>query len=222
MYFAVIGDMVDSRKMIERSKTQNLLKSTLDDVNTAFANDLAANFTITLGDEFQGLFHRGDNLLRIVYAIINAMEQEDVKLRFGIGIGDINTDINPKLAIGADGPAFHYARDAIEAIKTIESKNTQIITGIRLQSGKQGEYEQSLNTIFSLCTFIRGKWTKRQREIAHCMVQTGNVQTKAAAALGITQSSVHKSLTNSGYYTFINAWESAQEGIASHWGGQNV
>lgn len=47
--------------------------------------------------------------------IISEMEIEmyPVKLRFGIGIGSIVTDINRELLLGADGPAYHNARKMI-------------------------------------------------------------------------------------------------------------
>jgi len=37
-------------------------------------------------------------------------------IRFGLGLGEIVTDINREQSIGADGPAYWRARAAIEAI----------------------------------------------------------------------------------------------------------
>lgn len=40
----------------------------------------------------------------------------DIPIRFGVGVGSILTDINPDISIGADGPAYWHAREAIRYI----------------------------------------------------------------------------------------------------------
>lgn len=50
---------------------------------------------ITLGDEFQGLLNNPAYAIEIVKYI--QRELYPVKLRFGIGIGEISTEINQKL-----------------------------------------------------------------------------------------------------------------------------
>jgi hypothetical protein len=217
MYYAIIGDMIDSKKLAERGKAQKLLEKTLGELNAAYGEDIAAKFTITLGDEFQGLLFRGEHCLSMVSKIMNAMDTEGIPLRFGIGIGGMGTDILSDRAIGADGPAYHHAREAIGAIRQIEAKKAEIVTNIRIRSEENGVADQTLNSIFSLCTFIRSKWTKRQAEIAKCVMECGNVQTKAATKLGITQSSVQKSLAASGYYSYTKALETAGRAVAAHW-----
>ena len=73
---------------------------------------------ITLGDEFQGLLNNPAYAIEIVKYI--QRELYPVKLRFGIGIGEISTEINQKAAIGADGPAFYAAREIINFLKNEE------------------------------------------------------------------------------------------------------
>lgn len=96
------------------------LNHILNQLNTEYSFDISAKFTITLGDEFQGLLHNCTNLLHITETI--QREMYPVKLRFGIGVGEITTDINPELAIGADGPSYYYARKAIHELRNNEKK----------------------------------------------------------------------------------------------------
>ena len=103
-YAAIIGDIKDSRKLDTRKQIQKNLNHILNQLNTEYSFDISAKFTITLGDEFQGLLHNCTNLLHITETI--QREMYPVKLRFGIGVGEITTDINPELAIGADGPSY--------------------------------------------------------------------------------------------------------------------
>ena len=87
------------------------MKQVLEEINNKYISDISAKFIITLGDEFQGLLGNGVNTMNIVSEIGRKMYP--VKIRFGIGIG-------------ADGPAYYKARDAIEYLKGNEKKNKQL------------------------------------------------------------------------------------------------
>ncbi|MBN7797549.1 SatD family protein [Parahaliea mediterranea] len=112
---ALIGDIVDSRGVEERGALQRSLNALFDDLNRRFADSLLSPLTLTLGDEFQALFARADDLWTVITCLQAAVHP--VQVRFGLGLGDIVTDINPQAALGMDGPAFHLARDAVEALK---------------------------------------------------------------------------------------------------------
>lgn len=45
-----------------------------------------------------------------------------VRLRFGIGFGEISTNIFCEAAIGTDGPAYYEARKMIEKLHKQEKK----------------------------------------------------------------------------------------------------
>ena len=112
-YYAIIGD-------IKRSKKIEKLKKILDNVNSIYNNDISAKFLITLGDEFQGLLEITAPILEIIKYI--QREIYPIKLRFGVGIGNVSTLINHEAAIGADGPAFYAAREMIEFLREQEKK----------------------------------------------------------------------------------------------------
>lgn len=54
MYCALIGDLISSTKIQskERKRLQEKLKLLIDRVNSDYKDYIAANFLITLGDEF--------------------------------------------------------------------------------------------------------------------------------------------------------------------------
>ena len=54
-YFAVIGDIIDSKKINNRYQDQKTLETCLNDLNNEYQAVLVSKFSITLGDEFQGL-----------------------------------------------------------------------------------------------------------------------------------------------------------------------
>ena len=130
-YLAIIGDLKHSRDISDRYVVQEKLNKVLGEINESYSRDLSSKFTITLGDEFQGLLNCGVNTMRIISDIERRMYP--VKIRFGIGIGSITTDINTEMAIGADGPGYYKAREAIEYLRIIEKRNSTQAADIRFE-----------------------------------------------------------------------------------------
>ena len=159
MYYAIIGDIKNSKEIDNRYEVQNKLKKILDDINLKY---IKANFLITLGDEFQGLLNSPAFAIEIVKYI--QRELYPVKLRFGIGIGEISTAINQKAAIGADGPAFYAAREIINFLKNEEKhlKNQAPDIQIKYYNSKSIEIDE-INIMLALIKVIEDSWTDKQR-----------------------------------------------------------
>lgn len=203
-YVAIIGDIKSSKEIENRNNVQEKLKKILEKINMKYENDISAKFMITLGDEFQGLLCNGEKVPTIIEEIQSKMYP--IEIRFGIGVGAITTEINSEMSIGADGPGYYKARDAIEFLKKNERKNKIHISDIRIEIDKdKNSIAEMLNTIFSLLAVVKNKWTKRQREIIMDMVKYQDGQEKSAARLEITQSSVQRGLTNGNYYAYKEA-----------------
>lgn len=203
-FIAIIGDIVQSREISDRKETQNKLKAILDNINRKYADEIASKFMITLGDEFQGLLRCGKNILDIIDEIETGMYP--ISLRFGIGIGEMDTDINFDMPLGSDGPAYHNARKMIDEIKIKENRYETDYSNIMIWA--QGENEHTamlLNGIISLCSALKSKWTSRQKEIISCYLESDKNQYTTAEKLGINQTSVHRALDLSKYYTYQNA-----------------
>jgi hypothetical protein len=115
MWLVLIADVVASRTIVDRETTQQVLVSTLAELNVKGRDQLASPYTITLGDEFQAVFHRADRIFADALEIMRALHP--VQVRFSWGLGDLRTPINPALAIGMDGPAFHWAREGMRMLK---------------------------------------------------------------------------------------------------------
>lgn len=205
-YIAIIGDIKNSKELENRRDTQIKLNSVLNNINAKYKSVISAKFMITLGDEFQGLLCRGDGALDIIEEIQRAMYP--VKIRFGIGVGQITTEINAEMAIGADGPGYYKAREAIEMLKNSEYRNKTQAANIRIEvEDDENSITIMLNTIFSLMAVIQDNWSRRQREIVWAYEQYGGSQLECAERLNISQSSVQRSLINSNYYAYKDAKE---------------
>lgn len=203
-YTAVIGDIKASRKLEHRGDVQKKLAAILDKINGDYASDIAAKFKITLGDEFQGLLYCSSNVIKIIQFI--EMEMYPVQLRYGIGVGEITTDIDPDIPLGADGPAYYHARKAIDHLKEMEQKkkSMEADTWIELQEEEQ-DLQKLLNTLLSLTAALKRNWSDRQYEIIKDYICHQDTQKNVAERLGITQSSVQKGLAAAEYYTYQEA-----------------
>ena len=136
-YLAIIGDVIASRAITDRPAFQRRLRRTLEARNAerrsgnqsaatedavreiaakgAWAKALASPYTLTLGDEFQVLLRQASGCFLDLLRISADLYPE--QMRFALALGEIDTAINPKQAIGMDGSAFHRARAGIDQLK---------------------------------------------------------------------------------------------------------
>ena len=205
-FVAVIGDMKDSRHLENRKEVQVRLQGILDRLNEKYKDEIVSRFLITLGDEFQGLLSSGKYILDMVNEI--RMEMYPVRLRFGIGFGQITTDIRTEMALGADGPGYYRAREAVELLKEREKKNRSVLAELCLKMDEtHRDKEILLNTVFDLMYVVESGWT----EVIWDMLLHGDGQQNTACRLDITQSTVQKTLAAGSYYTYESALKNASK-----------
>ena len=212
MYYAIIGDIKNSKEIDNRYEVQNKLKKILDDINLKYKADIKANFLITLGDEFQGLLNSPAFALEIVK--YTQRELYPVKLRFGIGIGEISTEINQKAAIGADGPAFYAAREMINFLKNEEKhlKNQAPDIQIGYYNSKTIEIDE-INIMLTLIKVIEDSWTDKQRYTIWDMMLNGGSQEKCAKRMMTSQSTVARRLLDGKYLIYLKSLKIIGEAI---------
>ncbi|MHC1735628.1 MAG: SatD family protein [Erysipelotrichaceae bacterium] len=211
MYIAIIADMIGSRTLDARHDIQLRLVETLNQVNRDYEDQIASNFTITLGDEFQGLLLNASKLLEIIEKIKAAMHPVD--LRFGIGIGEISTEINRMQSIGADGPAYWFARSAIDHLK---KENDYDVSRSQLQLSSKEDWVEVVNDSLKLCDYVESKWVKSQREFIDLSIMNYGFnldfkQIEIAETFGMSVQMVNKKLQNTGYYQYIRLKQSIND-----------
>lgn len=203
-YVAIIGDIIDSKKIDDRFITQENLIMALTTINEKYKDLIASKFEITLGDEFQGLLKKRKNIMNIIADI--EMLMYPIRIRFGVGIGKISTNINYDNSSKVDGPAYYYAREMVNKLNKMKYKyegtqsNIMICTG-----GKNTEFDILINSILSVCTALKYKWTDRQNEIIKMYIKSNKNQYQTAKNLNINQSVVSKTLKKTDYFTYISA-----------------
>lgn len=187
-YFALIGDMIDSKKITDRYQVQKRLESCLHQLNAKYSEVLVSKMSITLGDEFQALLTLDAPLFQIIDSINVAMKPYPI--RFGLGLGTILTDINPEQSIGADGPAYWYARKALQAIhQKNDYGNTQI--AVHFEDSSTVEV---VNTLIASSEAIKAGWRASQELILEKLLENNIYyesfdQQALAKGLGLATSS---------------------------------
>lgn len=210
MYLAIIGDLVRSKHLSasDRRQVQQKLKDCLTLINHDYKASLASDFLITLGDEFQGLLKQGEPALEIIERIRSCLAEQ--KLRFGLGIGSIFTPIEAT-SIGADGPAYHLARQALETIKTRMRKSGQAQMSIRLAHERTDV--SIINSLFSQLYYQEQGWTNKQQLVVWRM-RTAQSQQELAKELKVSQPYINQVLQSTGYYTYRESLQTLSQALA--------
>lgn len=203
-YVAIIGDILESKHLKDRQLIQQKLKQTLANINLKYNDAIAAKFMITLGDEFQGLLKNCHHIFDIISEIEMALLP--IELRFGIGIGGITTVINYDQSSEVDGPAYHRARQMIIEIEKISAQYTERETNMMICSEENNsQIDKLLNSILSVCSVLKSKWTDRQKEIVYTYLTHHENQYETADSLKIGQPSVSKALKKANFYSYHSA-----------------
>jgi len=211
-YIAVIGDIKDSRNLENRKASQQKFSGTLEKLNQEYQKDLAAKFTVSMGDAFQGLLKDASHLMVMLLEL--ELNLAPIELRIGIGLGNIETQLNSENSLLNDGSCYHRARAMIEWIEKSEKQYEQPSSNILLSTGGEAvHYEKLINAIFSLESAIKRKWTERQKEIVRIYLANEKNQYATAKALNIGQSSVNKALNSTDFYTFNHSLITLQDVI---------
>jgi hypothetical protein len=184
-FVALIGDIRGSRDLDDRRGVQEEFQQTVGSLNDRIPDSsIASRFTVTTGDEFQALLT--DATAAIDAAVLASDQFHPARLRFGIGRGELDTEVNPTQAIGMDGPCFHRARDAISSAK--EKR-----TWLRVRGWSKG-LDEHVNSMFDLVRCVREDWTDRQAQFARALKEKGT-QKDVADHYDVSKSTVSESLS---------------------------
>ncbi|MFH5836206.1 SatD family protein [Proteiniclasticum sp. C24MP] len=217
MYFMIIGELRLLKPAQTRSQVEKMLSDTLKKVNGDYKEVIASNFSMTIGNEFQGLLSSGDSVMEIIDEI--RFRMDEVELFFGIGVGDIETRIS-KLSIGIDGPAYWNAREALLALN---EDNDYGSTKIRIEADENRNLVRIMNETIRLCGYIESRWRDTQKEVVKKSVllhghDLSVKQIELAGELGLSTQALNQRIQSSGYYNYIRARKEISLLLEAEWG----
>ncbi len=95
-----------------------------------------------------------------------------MEIRFGIGLGEILTAIDPKLSIGADGPAYWEARKAIDFIHDNHDYGTSKIAF----SSEYKQIDRVINPLLTSSDFIKAAWNRSQTDLFETLISKKSIK----------------------------------------------
>lgn len=196
-YFAIIGDLVRSRKMADRAAVQVRFRKAVDDLNRAAAPHLTVPLKLTAGDEVQTITDHPETLVEIMVSLSDALVPES--FAWGWGYGELTTDLVDDVSL-LDGPCLHKAREAVESAK--KDSSWLAISGFTEPSA------QVLTALMNLIGSIRSGWTERQAEVVR--TSRGRLQVEVAEVLGVSPSTVSRALSAAHASRVLAGEEAAQ------------
>lgn len=200
-YIAIIADVKGSRAVLDRGTAQENILETLKNINEKYKDVIASKFIVSFGDSFQGLLRNGTQTMNIIMEF--DLELYPLKIRYGIGIGEIGTRIYRENSNIVDGKAYHMARNSLDAVKKSEDSKEKIITNIKVS--KEGEELLLINSLLSLLSILKNNWTENQVQVINKYVEKNYEQVSTADELNRNQSTISRSLEKSNFYSFKNS-----------------
>lgn len=179
-YVVLTADLVRSRRIKGRQAEQERVLKAIDTINAECAVFLVSEFYLSNGDQIQGVTAQPDKVPLLLRRLRGLLHPAGI--RAGIGLGTITTELIPQNPGWMDGPAFHFAREALEAAKDKTNCFT-IFTGFGT------DQDSALNIVYLLIDALMTRWTKRQWEAVSAYELMRTYET-AGRSLGISASAV--------------------------------
>lgn len=154
-YAAIMFDIVESRRYNDRYDVQKVLMESISYLNYLYGYAIKKEVVSSAGDEFQGLFRD----LQTAFLYIRKLQLliYPIKIRCGIGYGEIKYDVEKWTSSAIDGEAYYLCRDAINSIPKRKSNAIRFNT--------VSKYDKYLNTLCMSGTEIKLKQSQMVRLI---------------------------------------------------------
>lgn len=152
--YVLTVDIKSSRQLneLEREKTQNQVLNIINGLESQ--KNKIVTIGMTAGDEFQIVLNNPESIFDVYRFLQNNLQ---VKLYYGIGIGQIKAVKEGLRPSEMYGSAFYLSRDALDEAK---KKEVNIVF-----KTEDKQLNSLLNVIMEFTHFIRNNWTPRQKEI---------------------------------------------------------
>lgn len=202
----IIADIVGSRELPDRPAAQCAILQAFDQAQAVVTPTQEA--WATVGDEFQVITPSWQDALRLTLRVHVALP-EGLRLRFGIGEGQINTVSEGSAGPIQDGTAWLHARAAIEDSEQRQQRHDEMLTGFRADDPA---LTSAINAQLMMRDHILARMKARERRLFAALL-FGSTQQEAARDEKISQAAVSQTLYRSGGMTLLEADEELQRSV---------
>lgn len=191
--YALIADIVGSRRLPDRARAQDSIMSTLTQACGGLAMTQAPYATV--GDEFQAV--AADLAAALTMTLrTHLLLPEGLALRFGVGAGEVSALSTGQGAPIQDGSAWWAARDAVDLAHGLQARGRSFArTWLRVADGAEksvasGESGESVvNAMLLLRDQATARMRPRQRRVLAGLLM-GGTQVEVARRERLSQQAV--------------------------------
>ncbi|WEL22100.1 SatD family protein [Halorhabdus sp. BNX81] len=202
----VIGDVIGSREVDDRTALRDRLETGLEAVNDALADRLVAPFATLKGvDEVGGVLESPEGAYRALQLLTEAIHP--TTMRVAIVHGSVDIGANTGDVAEMDGPAFHTADDALGRLD--ERERLVALSFEEAHSWQVGLIEAQME----LLSMWKEAWTPRQAEVVRTYRDAATMGA-AAKRLGVSVQSVSKTLKRARAVTIIEIEETLETALS--------
>jgi hypothetical protein len=183
----VMGDIIGSRTYAGRELMRQF-RRLVSDCNGHFGDHLLSPYTITLGDEFQGI---PDSLRSGVETLLYLIEKSlrngvPFRLRYVVHHGAIDTPLNRKVAHGMVGAGLTRSRQLLGDLTSRERGRPRVHFEL-----PHAGLSDMLNRLFAVMVSLTQDWKKKDIAVAFAMLDDPR-DADVAARLRKTRSQIWK------------------------------
>lgn len=147
-----MADIIDSRKA-DPALLINEFRTIVRSINMKWEESIISPLTITLGDEFQGIIQNMETCYKLIFDIEEFIiaNSLDIKLRYLVNYGKIDTPINKHIAYEMLGDGLTYAREQLNKLKSSTHR-------FKIFSDKDQQTTAIINDLFLLYAGYVDSW----------------------------------------------------------------
>ncbi|MGM0506881.1 MAG: SatD family protein [Bacteroidota bacterium] len=168
-FHILMADVVGSSNL-DRKKLADSLRDSVSGVNDSLQKNILSPFTITLGDEFQGLARSLQDAVKILFFLEEQRLEKglDFKLHYVLHEGEIDTEINRETSYGMLGTGLAEARKKLTDRKRDRLRFEFSLTDV--------SRTVQINRLFEVVDGIVSRWKRKDFELVLVMLQNENDQ----------------------------------------------
>jgi len=209
-YAVLTADITDSRKIenfpsVRDQKLRPLAKSHLK------RRLILSEYAVTAWDEFEGILTDVGNVPEVILDLRRYFYP--MRLRIGIGLGEVSDPSGTPVNAFAGGMAFERAREAIKALNG--ERNTRARSTLIISDNE--EFDAIVNTVYQLHDTLVDEIKPKQWAIINARLEEDG-QESTARRVGLNKSLVSR-LLKRGHYSVLIATKQVVRTIITHFWG---
>lgn len=184
-YHIIMADIISSRQINKKDDFMRQFKALTNLANQEFKNHIISPLTITLGDEFQGVVDSSETLFKLLFFLDESIiaAKYSFELRYSMVYGEIETEINKKIAYEMYGSGLTKAREALKNVK---------LSGDNYFISLNQKTDNQLSLCMKLYQSIKSEWKLSEFEIVSAFLNNNDYKDLKRMGLYKTRSGAWK------------------------------